>query len=178
MKGFIQLSAIAAIACIGASASAQNLIHNGDFENSSNHPSLSGWLGLGLVAAKKSTFADVTDAAYIAFIGSVSQIVSLTAGQEYDLSGEAALFGLTGDKISVIDGSHNALTELNVPGHFSDDFTVTHTGNYSVSFGSLGLGGGEISDLSLTNVQSTPEPCSIVALGVGIAGVIRARRKR
>lgn len=181
MKGITQLIAVASLACLGSMASAANLIQNGDFENNSSQPSLQDWTVTPVVVAATSTFGNVTDAAYLyGIVPKISQNVMLTAGDTYDLSGEAQIFGFALNHLSIVDGSHTALSVSDLTGGaFSFDFTPTKTGTYKFSFSNSSIVGySEISDLSLGQPAATPEPCSMVALGVGVAGILRARKRR
>ena len=178
-----------ALGAFVATASADFIV-NGDFELSvPNNGTANGWTAFNNDGAGgwRSTGGNPGGTYFLNDNGNQStnpsiqqSITGLTIGQAYQISGDEMVANATNnnnlDFGVEIDGH---LWEYNIPItswlHFSEVFVATST---SATLLLTGERHGD-SDPRIDNIalNAVPEPVSLVALGVGVAAILRKRRK-
>lgn len=191
-RGFVLASALVVSASIPAFADT-NLITNGGFETGdfTGYTVIAGATGVSAAGGPGSY--NPNSGTYYAYLGNVgglgtiSQTVTDTAGQEYALSYFLASNGTSPNEFQTsVDGTVlDDLVNIGIQGYTEYSFTFTGTGSDTIMFGErndpnyLALDDVSVTTAAVTGV--TPEPSSIALLGsgmLGVAGLVRRRMAR
>lgn len=186
------------LAVVGLSAQAVELVNNGSFESYSGNP-FTGYVTVGNGSTAITgwtvggTSVDVISGAYGAISGnsidmlgspgpgSLSQTLTTTVGQTYQLSFDLSYNGGSykniGFSFGGITGTATATSATFPFYHFTGNYLAS-TGNTLLSFASTGTGnsGVVLDNVSVTAVPE-PESYAMMLAGLGLMGAIARRRK-
>lgn len=182
MQNFKQIVAATALAALSFAANA-NLVTNGGFETGN----LSGWTGGGAFVGGSFNQGPHTgnNAAYFGCVGGtcggISQSFATTAGAVYDFSFFYNSDGGMPNEFQAFFDNVSVFHVFNDPrhGYVQESFTLTASSNLTTIsfFGRNDPTWQALDDVSVTQRNAIPEPGSVALLGLGVLGLVAARRR-